>query len=163
MLQRVTVNFFRMIDGNICPQTEDVLVDSPDGDSAAFLACQEHGPRLLKLGALCETDEHGGRKLKMAITGIEPATSADVERLRPKPGHASDCAVHNMPAFPNGPCDCGLTPKPEPASEATKAGADMPDVKSTAGKAEEALKLETLIKNKGGRPKGSKNRAKEAA
>jgi len=20
--------------------------------------------------------------------------------------HASDCAVHNMPAFPNGPCDC---------------------------------------------------------
>jgi|WetSurMetagenome_2_1015567.scaffolds.fasta_scaffold353803_2 hypothetical protein len=21
--------------------------------------------------------------------------------------HASDCAVHNMPAMPNGPCDCG--------------------------------------------------------
>ncbi len=21
--------------------------------------------------------------------------------------HASDCAVHNMPAYPNGPCDCG--------------------------------------------------------
>lgn len=21
--------------------------------------------------------------------------------------HLSDCAVHNMPAFPNGPCDCG--------------------------------------------------------
>jgi hypothetical protein len=21
--------------------------------------------------------------------------------------HASDCAVHNMPAKPNGPCDCG--------------------------------------------------------
>ena len=25
--------------------------------------------------------------------------------------HASDCAVHNMPAYPNGPCDCEvLTP-----------------------------------------------------
>jgi len=23
--------------------------------------------------------------------------------------HASDCAVHNMPAYPNGPCDCGRT------------------------------------------------------
>ena len=21
-------------------------------------------------------------------------------------GHMSDCAVHNMPAYPNGPCDC---------------------------------------------------------
>jgi len=24
-------------------------------------------------------------------------------------GHASDCAVHNMPAFPNGDCDCGVS------------------------------------------------------
>lgn len=23
--------------------------------------------------------------------------------------HASDCAVHNMPADPNGPCDCGVS------------------------------------------------------
>jgi hypothetical protein len=22
-------------------------------------------------------------------------------------GHASDCATHNEPAYPNGPCDCG--------------------------------------------------------
>lgn len=22
-------------------------------------------------------------------------------------GHASDCAIHNMPAYPNGPCNCG--------------------------------------------------------
>ena len=21
-------------------------------------------------------------------------------------GHASDCSVHNEPAYPNGPCDC---------------------------------------------------------
>jgi hypothetical protein len=24
--------------------------------------------------------------------------------------HASDCAVHNMPAYPNGPCNCGVSP-----------------------------------------------------
>lgn len=23
--------------------------------------------------------------------------------------HASDCAVHNEPAYPAGPCDCGAT------------------------------------------------------
>ena len=22
-------------------------------------------------------------------------------------GHMSDCATHNMPAYPNGECDCG--------------------------------------------------------
>lgn len=21
--------------------------------------------------------------------------------------HSSDCSLHNMPAYPNGPCDCG--------------------------------------------------------
>lgn len=25
------------------------------------------------------------------------------------PLHDSDCAVHNMPAFPNGPCDCSVS------------------------------------------------------
>lgn len=25
-----------------------------------------------------------------------------------KPLHASDCAVHNAPAYPAGPCDCGV-------------------------------------------------------
>lgn len=24
--------------------------------------------------------------------------------------HASDCSVHNEPAYPNGPCDCGACP-----------------------------------------------------
>ncbi|ODT75477.1 MAG: hypothetical protein ABS69_10705 [Nitrosomonadales bacterium SCN 54-20] len=28
-------------------------------------------------------------------------------------GHWSDCAVHNEPAYPNGPCDCGGYPPPE--------------------------------------------------
>lgn len=38
--------------------------------------------------------------------------------------HASDCAVHNEPAFRNGPCDCGATTAtadlPAPASEEAK-------------------------------------------
>jgi hypothetical protein len=37
----------------------------------------------------------------MANTEKEPAV------------HASDCATHNMPAMPNGPCDCGAEPKKE--------------------------------------------------
>ena len=27
--------------------------------------------------------------------------------------HASDCPVHNEPAWPNGPCDCGAQPYPD--------------------------------------------------
>jgi hypothetical protein len=30
--------------------------------------------------------------------------------LRLIPQHASDCAVHNAPAYPPGPCDCGAVP-----------------------------------------------------
>lgn len=31
----------------------------------------------------------------------------DPRVMRPKTtGHASDCALHNMPAYPAGPCDC---------------------------------------------------------
>jgi hypothetical protein len=28
-------------------------------------------------------------------------------------GHWSDCAVYNEPAYPNGPCDCGVDETPE--------------------------------------------------
>jgi NTP pyrophosphatase (non-canonical NTP hydrolase) len=30
------------------------------------------------------------------------------------PLHASDCAVHNGPAYPPGPCNCGAVPVPRP-------------------------------------------------
>ena len=30
------------------------------------------------------------------------------------PANASDCPVHNEPAWPNGPCDCGAQPEQEP-------------------------------------------------
>lgn len=32
---------------------------------------------------------------------------------QPKVEHYSDCAMHNMPAYPNGPCDCGAQAAPE--------------------------------------------------
>lgn len=33
---------------------------------------------------------------------------AEIERIdRASARHASDCAVHNAPAYPPGPCDCG--------------------------------------------------------
>ena len=30
-------------------------------------------------------------------------------RLNAQTGHASDCVVHNAPAYEPGPCDCGLS------------------------------------------------------
>jgi len=29
------------------------------------------------------------------------------KELRTRTSHLSDCAMHNEPAYPNGPCDCG--------------------------------------------------------
>jgi hypothetical protein len=43
----------------------------------------------------------------------------DAER---EPGaHASDCAVHNAPAYPPGPCDCGAEREPGAAYETANA------------------------------------------
>lgn len=36
--------------------------------------------------------------------------------------HESDCPVHNEPAWPNGPCDCGAQPEQEPVAWITKNG-----------------------------------------
>ena len=35
------------------------------------------------------------------------ALGCNCEACSSGPPHRSDCAVHNEPAFPNGPCDCG--------------------------------------------------------
>lgn len=32
---------------------------------------------------------------------------ATIARQRPKAAHASDCAMHNAPAYEPGPCTCG--------------------------------------------------------
>jgi hypothetical protein len=42
--------------------------------------------------------------------------SEGTKRSEAGDGHASDCAVHNEPAMPNGPCDCHrVDPEPAPA------------------------------------------------
>ena len=38
-----------------------------------------------------------------------------------EPAHYSDCAVHNEPAYPNGPCDCRKT-SPQEEKEALHGG-----------------------------------------
>ena len=49
--------------------------------------------------------------------------------------HWSDCAVHNMPAYPNGPCDCGVEQEPV---------AEHPNLKGESMTKDEALTLEAL-------------------
>lgn len=51
--------------------------------------------------ALVEYSKHDLSEIRMlvdAIDAILPATD----------NHDSDCATHNMPAYPNGDCDCRL-------------------------------------------------------
>lgn len=45
----------------------------------------------------------------------------------PYTGHASDCATHNEPAYPNGPCDCHLA-QPELDAAPARAEGAWPDV-----------------------------------
>lgn len=37
--------------------------------------------------------------------------SGNSKRASPPVEHASDCAAHNAPAYPAGPCDCGAAKK----------------------------------------------------
>jgi len=45
------------------------------------------------------------REQLVALGDENARLKAEVERLR-SGAHASDCAVHNEPAYPNGPCAC---------------------------------------------------------
>ena len=55
-----------------------------------------------------------------------PTTSGIPFQSERKTAHDSDCAVHNEPAYPAGPCDCGVerayphAPKEQPASAAVR-------------------------------------------
>jgi hypothetical protein len=42
--------------------------------------------------------------LRQAIEQAEKQCQCPACKIKP---HASDCSVHNEPAWPNGPCDCG--------------------------------------------------------
>jgi hypothetical protein len=49
------------------------------------------------------------------IVALKEALKSERKRSQPKQGcgHTVDCAVHNSPALPSGPCDCGATLAPE--------------------------------------------------
>lgn len=53
----------------------------------------------------------GSRVCAWRYAGLHD-TKADAEKAAGivSPFHASDCAVHNAPALPVGPCDCGIEP-----------------------------------------------------
>lgn len=53
------------------------------------------------------TDRRNPRKLYEACRQIARFVEASLDG----DGHASDCAVHNAPALPVGPCDCGAEPQ----------------------------------------------------
>lgn len=81
--------------------------------------------------AMMQLDEDWHERAAALLALPPPAVSASAPPARCQcqaccrgTTHASDCAVHNEPAYPNGPCDCGAIP-PAP-------GADMWVPKSLA-------------------------------
>ena len=50
------------------------------------------------------------RSLFTAATAVAGFLSAIGLKAHPQPhrGHMSDCSLHNEPAYPRAPCDCGL-------------------------------------------------------
>jgi hypothetical protein len=46
-----------------------------------------------------------------AAATVEGSSSQSSHRCTMVTQHASDCAVHNAPALPIGPCDCGASIK----------------------------------------------------
>ena len=68
---------------------------------------------------LCEmeaisTDIKEMEAVLATLWGVERTDnlSSYLDKSRPA-GHASDCAVHNRPAYEAGPCDCGAAGRPE--------------------------------------------------
>ena len=57
-------------------------------------------------------------KRKMAADKLQEPTHCQCTACKDGIIHASDCAVHNGPAYPAGECDCGV--EQEPAREALK-------------------------------------------
>jgi hypothetical protein len=76
-------------------------------------AIEKHNADLKKYG---DQQEH------VWLIPLPPAAEA------PGDGHASDCATHNAPALPVGPCDCGAAPEagPKPAGRCEICGEQMP-------------------------------------
>lgn len=75
-----------------------ILIDGPRPDDY-ILACDDHREELK-----CKT--HVGT-WPWSKTPTEPKETCCFIQ------HRSDCQVHNEPAYPNGPCDCGAMDRME--------------------------------------------------
>lgn len=70
---------------------------------------QHHGPT--KGNRLSQKEVIAALALRGLCPGDEEADCWDGKATRyDLKSHASDCARHNMPAMPNGPCNCGVWP-----------------------------------------------------
>ena len=75
-------------------------------------------------GPVCEHESGGAVcfcKENKAITSIKEALAQPEQEQCQCPNcrvtlHASDCAVHNEPAYPKGACNCGAQPEQEPVA-----------------------------------------------
>lgn len=106
-----------------CGEHKPTLSDKPWPKNHETNPLKYHGPIMAEAAsfdewvrARHEYDLAGGY---LPAEGYFPAEHVAVlwRHLQTKE-HASDCAVHNMPAFPNGPCDC----QPEDARVTLKLG-----------------------------------------
>lgn len=65
--------------------------------------------------ALIRDRESGVEKAVFQVSTVlelvNSALGCQCAACRAGPKHDSDCAVHNMPAYPNGPCNCGAVTK----------------------------------------------------
>ena len=90
-------------------QNAAVIVDGMQAEKAEIPVCvgERHYVVTIRRVRPC-TDE---RMCSGCFTGTgctNPAKEDTEDR------HASDCAVHNMPAYPNGPCDCAANERSQP-------------------------------------------------
>ena len=82
--------------------------------------------------------------------GFQAKRAAAADKL-----HWSDCAVHNEPAYPAGPCDCGVAQEPVAwvglTDEETQAYWDWEDWQTGAGRStifEMVRDIEAKLKEK---------------
>lgn len=64
-------------------------------------------------------ENHSRRTCKLSVRAVRRLSISDLVGAAEPPDdlditHASDCAMHNEPAYPNGPCDCGALKERKP-------------------------------------------------
>lgn len=114
---------------------EQVEIDRKERERVALLVLW-HLERMGNAASAQIPVEYNGKQYTVSM-GVEPSKCNDCDQspwcredeknckdgpynTTSRHGHASDCATHNMPAYPNGECDCGYpdrTPCSDPACE----------------------------------------------